>query len=482
MLCRVCPSSSSAETSLPEQPDPPTRGPVDRSVADHWVLCLGVAILTVTLLRFRAGVDADAWLHLRIGRELWAGEWFGSLPDPLVVLADRPYVPTQWLSELVGTAMFDQAGVVGLRLLRLVALLLLLLAIYAGARLTMAPARATGVVLIVGTATAAAWAERPQMAGLALAAVTVTLWGATIQDGRARWQLVPVTWLWAMLHGTWALGLATGGVAIVAAVLVHRRALRLRSLVAVLAACTLVVAATPLGPQLLVEPFAVSASARPGVNEWQAPELSNPLYVLVLVLAAVVVVRALSRRPADLAAALLAASGAGMAAYSVRTVAFGALLLVPAAARAFPSSRRPRLTRREVIPLVVAGVLVAAAPGVVWGAPSAGPLGRSVDGALAALPAGTPVAVDLGVTGWVLHRHPQVRPYRDLRAEVYTAATGAAYEELDKGRAGWRAYADEHDVRVILVVEGEALDRQLVADPTWRVTAGDGTYRLWRRG
>ncbi|PKW27172.1 glycosyltransferase family 39 protein [Phycicoccus duodecadis] len=454
-----------------------------RAVADHWVLSLGVAALTVVLLRFRSEVDVDVWLHLRIGRELRGGQWFGVLPDPLVALADRAYLPTQWLSEVVGSWAVDGAGLVGLRVLRLLALLVMMAALYATARRTMTPARSAGVVLVVAVTTAAAWAERPQVAGLALAAVTVLLWERTLADGRPRWLLVPLTWVWAMVHGTWAVGLAFGALTLVVAAVTRRSSTRWPPVGAVLLACVVVAGATPLGPRLLIEPFAVSSSARAGtgVNEWQTPTLGNPLYVLVLVVGAVVVVRSLRRRPFDAAPVLFALAGAGLAAYSVRTVAFGGLLLVPALMRAFPSGDRRPWTRGESAPLVVAALVMALAPGVVWGGPSAGPLGRPVDTALAALPAGTVAAVDVRVSGWVLAAHPGVRPLRDLRAEVYTAPTAAAYEDFTNARPGWAAYADAHRVAVIVAAVGEPLDRALAGSAGWRVAGADGTYRLWRR-
>ena len=456
--------------------------PFDRALADHWVLALVLSSLTVVLLRLRSAVDVDVWLHLRLGRELRAGEWFGSLPDPLVVLADRAYVPTQWLAEVVGSLAVDAAGLVGLRVLRLVALLLLMAAVYATARRAMTPARATGVVVLVAATTAAAWAERPQVAGLALAAVTVLLWDRTLADGRPRWVLVPIAWVWAMLHGTWALGLGFGALAVLVALLTRRSTLRWRGVLGALAAAVAVTAATPLGPRLLLEPFVVSASARGGVNEWQPPAFTNPLYLVALVVAAVVVLRALSIRPVDPGALLFALAGAGLASYSVRTLAFGALLLVPALVRAFPSARCPSFSRRELAPLVAAAVVVAVAPGVVWGGPSSGPLGSRVDIALAELPRGTVAAVDVRVSGWVLAEHPGLRPLRDLRAEVYTPATAAAYESFTDAEPGWQAYADEHGVEVVVAADGEPLDRALAADPGWVPAADDGTYRLWRRG
>lgn len=470
----------------PEQDAPSRRGsgterPSWRPVADQWVLALGFAALAAVLVRFRQGVDADAWLHLRIGRELLSGRHFGTLPDPMTVLADRAYVPTQWLSEIVGVLVHDVAGVVGWRILRIVALLVTLAAVYATARRWVGPARATGILAVVGLATSAAWAERPQMAGLALAALSVLLWSGTVLDGRPRWSLVPVTWLWAMLHGTWAVGLAFAAVLVVVSAVTRPAGLRRRATLAVFAACVGVVALTPLGPRLLVEPFAVTASARPGVNEWQRPTPDNPVFVLALVAALVVLVRAARRRPVPWGAVLLAVAAAAVVAYSVRTVAFGALLLAPALALAFREDPAPTRTRRELVPLGAAAVVLALVPGVVWGGPSSGPLGPPVDAALSAMPPGTEVAVDVGVSGWVLAAHPGIRPLRDLRAEVYTQPVAEAYEILAKGRQGWQGYADREGVTVVLAVVDERLDREIAADGGWNAVATDGRYRIWRR-
>ena len=100
-------------------------------------------------------------------------------------------------------------------------------------------------------------------------------------------------------------------------------------------ATALVPALTPLGPRLLLEPFAVGVAARSTVNEWRAPSPGNPLLVLVVVLAALVPLRAVRARRVDPTTLLLAVAGVVLAATSVRTIALGALLLVPALARSY---------------------------------------------------------------------------------------------------------------------------------------------------
>ena len=45
-------------------------------------------------------------------------------------------------------------------------------------------------------------------AGLCLFAVVTGAALATVDDGRPRWWVVPLTWVWACTHGTWILGIA----------------------------------------------------------------------------------------------------------------------------------------------------------------------------------------------------------------------------------------------------------------------------------
>ena len=47
---------------------------------------------------------------------------------------------------------------------------------------------------------------RPQVISYLLVAVTVGAWLRTRDDGRLRWWLVPLAWVWAMLHGMWPIG------------------------------------------------------------------------------------------------------------------------------------------------------------------------------------------------------------------------------------------------------------------------------------
>ena len=56
---------------------------------------------------------------------------------------------------------------------------------------------------------------RPQVLSYLLIAVTTAAWLETRRDGKVRWWLVPLAWVWAMVHGMWPVGIIIGLVALV---------------------------------------------------------------------------------------------------------------------------------------------------------------------------------------------------------------------------------------------------------------------------
>ena len=449
-----------------------------------WLLTLGGGVLAALLLRLRQGVDPDLWLHLRLGEQLRDGERFQRVPDPLVVLADQPYSPTQWLSEVVMSMVHDVTGVAGIHVLRALAVVALLTFLQLTAAVYTTPVRAAGVALPALVATAAQWGERPQLAGLVLLAVTTWLWSRARRDTTVPWLVIPLSWVWAMLHGSWVLGAAAGGLFVVAMLLEQpRRERAWAQLVGVVVASVAVAGLTPLGPSLLLEPLAVGAAARGRVNEWAAPGLANPLVLVVVVMGVVVLLRSVRHLRASLPELLIAAAGIALATTAVRTIAFGAVLMVPALAAAFAREVPVGQARERFSPwpLVVTGALLLVVPGVVLGAPSSGPLPASVDAALAQLPTGSVVAVEPASSGWVLWEHPDVQPLRDLRTEVYSAPVAEAYESFYRAEPGWQAYAATHDVAALVLVDGSALDRAVRSDAGWRQVAVEDDHVVWER-
>ncbi len=92
---------------------------------------------------------------------------------------------------------------------------------------------------------------RPQTLSFLLVAVTAAAWMRTREDGRLRWWLVPLTWVWAMVHGMWPVGIALGVVAVAGLALDRVRTrdqLGKALLVPVLSAVA--AGLTPVGPAL----------------------------------------------------------------------------------------------------------------------------------------------------------------------------------------------------------------------------------------
>ncbi len=463
--------------------------------------CAG--LVTGLLLRVRERPDVDLWLHLRIGDLLRAGERFGPGPDPLASLADREYVPSQWLSQVAMSALHQTAGMTGIQVVRLLLVLALGAAVLFGCRATSAPAPALFATAVTMFAASASWGERPQLAGMLLLAVTVALWWRASNHGGAPWAVIPLTWLWAMLHGSWLLGVAVGLALLVGGVLDGCWRGRTVVRVAVVPALSVGVALlTPLGGDALLEPFRVSSVARLTANEWQTPTVDNPLLLVVLascVLSLLGLVRATHRRWTG---ALTVVVAAAMAIWMVRTIAVGAIVLAPVLAHGLALLRsgpaRPGGTQLDAAPR--SGAHTTTRPSREWPAWALAaalllglggshlattafgpPVTRGVSDALAAQPSDAVLAVDGRAVAWVQWAHRDRRPLRDLRAEVYSVPAATAYEDFQEARPGWQTYARVRGITVVLADRRRPLDPALAGEPSWLVAAEDTDFRLWVR-
>jgi hypothetical protein len=163
-----------------------------------------VALLSACFICTHARVDPDLWGHLRFGLDAVAS---GQLPitDPYSFTQDVAWINHEWLSEVALAIAYRAGGVLGIVLLKAVAL--------AGAFLVLAnltkgiDERRRWWLLaagIIGVAPAA-FTMRPQI--WTLLAIPL-LWYAL----NRRWLLaVPILFaLWANLHGGWIVGMGVG--------------------------------------------------------------------------------------------------------------------------------------------------------------------------------------------------------------------------------------------------------------------------------
>lgn len=428
--------------------------------------------------------DPDIFWHLRMGAYVLAEHTVRG-PDPFSSFADQPLVLHEWPLEVVFTGVERVAGFAGLVVLQALLPVLLLLALHGLARRVAPPLVAAPVAVLAWIGTSGTFALRPQLVSFALLALALGAWLATARDDRARWWLVPLTWVWAALHGLWVTGPAVGGLVLLGMLLDDpARWRRLLRPALVLLASVAVAGLTPLGPSLILKPFTQASAYAGFVTEWTTPTLTDPFSLATVGLLVVAVVgwaRHWVRPTWPELLLWLAALGAAL--LYARTVAVGAVIVVPLAARALASrlpEREPLLRRREVGVLAAGAValLVVAsllAPRVTG---HEAPYPTRLDAALDALPAGTRVLNTYEVGGWLLWRHVGLSPYADGRTDPYSPAHLRRYADLVAARPGWAEHLREDRVQAVLVGSGTPLVRALSTDPGWRTVGSDAGYTL----
>lgn len=457
------------------------------------VLALTSALSVALVLGLRPFAEPDLWWHLRVGEHIRAtGQLAG--PDPWAVFADRDYVATQWLPEIVAALAYDVAGLGGILFLRSSAIVILALLTHIMCRKVAGPLVSASVTVLTLLASTASFNPRPQLLSFLFFAITVAAWRRTTQDHRPRWWLAPMFWLWGCCHGLWVFGLVLSAVSLLAMV-IDRRTLASPSVVRQLALlcflCTAAVALTPLGPRLLLTPLEVAGNASWVADEWQRTPFAAPASKvaagMVLAAAAALLIR---RSPPPLwqYAHLVLACIFLVAMW--RLVPLAVILIAPLLASSLSAlprvpGRRECRTDPVARAIAVAGVLLAA--GVV----SLGPVGAAsseypsdlteVDTVLDCQPAGEIVFNDFGLSGWLLWRHPQLAPVVDIRAEIYARDYLKRFYVADGVRPGWQTVVEESGARIALLQPEAPLARALLSESGWVAVATSPGGVLLRR-
>jgi hypothetical protein len=385
--------------------------------------------------------NTDTYFHLRFGWEFLHG-WSLRHPGSVSTFATRPWLPTQWLPEVVMAKFEEWFGLAGVAWLFGLQLIALALALYVIARRWVSPLTSGLLVVVALLAASTGLSMRPQIWSFFLVAVTAAAWFRTREDGRLRWWLIPLTWVWAMVHGMWPLGIGIGLVAVVGMAIDHApgrpstgRALLVPGLSALAAALT------PVGPQLYGAVLVVG-SRKNYFSEWSTPDFTQRSVVLLcafLAVTTVVMARQGRRSWFDLAFLLVAA---GCAVWSWRTVPVSAMLLVPLAAHEIGSARsvRPqRVPRVERVLLAVAGVVALVALAVVVPHTSDEPPAQPswVDPALSSLPAGTKVYGSWDWGGYLMWRYPQLDLLMHGYGDTFTDAELQRNTDIEGLAPGW---------------------------------------------
>ncbi|KRB43856.1 MULTISPECIES: hypothetical protein [unclassified Terrabacter] len=428
--------------------------------------------------------DPDAFWHIVAGEHLLGTGQF-VLEDPLGAATEKIWILNQWLPEVLMHWAHTAYGLPGVAWLLCLTSLLVGLSVYAACR-RRSSALVTALVLAVAfVALSGSLSPRPQLVTFALAAITTSTWLLTREDGRARWWLVPLTWLWACSHGMWFVGPVIGGVVVVGMLLERRVTLRHAARLAVVPALSVAVAAlTPVGPRLFSSPFQVSGVTAM-ISEWQPPGLTDPGLVAALLLVAVVVVDQVVRGRGEWTVALLTVLALALAVTWSRTTGLAAVVLAPLAALAIQRLTRQQVSgvpRRERVAVLVSGavslVLAGALAPAAAASPGIGPNG--LDAALARLPAGTVVCNDQADGGWLMLQHPGLRATMDTRVELYSVERIRAYLGFIAAEPGWQSYPEQVGCTYAALPADAAVVSAMRATGVWQLVEQAGGYALLR--
>jgi len=451
------------------------------------IMAIGVTPLALAALLLRPVTDPDTFWHLHTGRYLWS-TWQFTGPDPWSRFSSRPFVLHEWLPQLVYAGVVHVGGMGALAWLEAICGAALAVLIYACCRRLSSALPAACIAGLAWLGASGSLAARPQLVSYVLLCITTTAWLSTAKDGRSRWWLVPLTWVWACSHGLWIAGPIAGG-AVVLGMLLDRRVplRRLGHLALIPVLGVLSATLTPVGPRLLTLPFQVSGYAK-YVDEWRPATLADPFFVATLALAATcVLVWCRNRtRVSFVHLAVLALALAWTLLYA-RTVALGAMMLAPLAALTLDlllpgGVSRPRISTRAERSTLVTGLAVAAivtallVPGRAQGVGTLVPGG--LDPELRALPAGTVVYNQYVTGGWLMLTYPELHPVVDERTEVYSVRYLDAYFASLQVKRGWEETFRQSRATAAVLPENSPLAFALTEQWRWRTVGHDRGFVL----
>jgi hypothetical protein len=426
--------------------------------------------------------NTDTYFHLRFGQEFLSG-WSLRHPGSVSTFATRPWVPTQWLPEIVMARAEDWLGLAGLAWLSGLMEIALFAALYVAARRRSDPFVSIALTGLSLFAMQTGLSMRPQVLSYLLVAVVTTAWLGTRQDGRIRWWLIPVTWLWGMLHGMWPVAPLIGVVAVAGLALDRApRRLVLRAL-AVPVASAVAAGLTPVGPALYTAVLALGSRSSFFV-EWDPPDYTTGPSMTLALLLALTATAMWKRAHNSWTEILLLLVAGGFAVYSLRTVPVAAAMVVPLGAGPLQDllARRTPVGRGERTVVAASSVLALAVLAVVVPHTAADPPAQPawLDPALRRLPPGTKVLDDWSWGGYYMWAYPQLDLLMHGYGDTFTTAELTRNNGMLALDAGWDSDLRGTSARVAVLRTYSRLAYALTEAEHWRVVHTSNTVVMLR--
>lgn len=446
--------------------------PLESRLLSRGGLSLMVGLLAVLTLYVATPLtNTDTFFHLRFGNEFLDG-WKPWNPGQVTTAGTADWVPTSWLSEIMMAVAERVWGLAGVAWLFGLSVLLYALALYRACRRVTPAAVAAILTMLAILGSSQFLSARPQVWSYLFVVLTVDAWLRTARDGKPRWWLVPATWVWAMLHGMWPIGIAIGFAAVCGLVLdgaTRRQTLRF-ALIPI--GSLLVGGLTPVGPALYGAVFAVGARKQ-FFTEWASPDFSTPVPALVAGMFALLLVVGLRRSSSPWVIVALSIVCLGALLYSARTTPVAAAMTAPLVALAIgpviPQARPFDSAERRVV-LGVSAVLLVVLAGLV-GLRSAEPpaVPSWLGSEMVSMPPGSVVVAEDFIGGPLMWMYPDIDFAFSGYGDVYTIDELEAKVDLFRLNPDWPTVLQSLGARTALLPPDSRLAIALEDQLDWRV-------------
>ncbi len=463
--------------------------------------------------------DGDPGRHLTVGKHIVESR---SIPDRDIfshTMAGQPFVPYEWLSEVLSALSYQAAGPAGPVLLHGALIAATFAVVFAHIRTRGSGGlMALAVSLLAMVVSAIHWLARPHVftfLGTAVFWSVLDLWRSGKLSARWLWILPGAMLFWSNIHGGFLVGLILLGAFIGAELLgivsgneSAMRWGRLRVLGPVAVATLVAGAITPVGGSLFVHVTGYLGKRLlvDRTIEYMSPNFHDAAMLpFMLMLVATVAALAWSARRPGLTEGLVVLVFVAFALYAGRNIPLFAIIAAPVLAsqiealpsvggrvaeviRAWARVRNSRIERMEqslgghVWP--IAALIGATLVGVVqWQGGEPAPLGERFDPRLQPVEAVAHLRThpqtgngfnELGWGGYVLHGlWPWQRVFIDGQTDFYGEPLVREYLQVVELRPGWQQILDKYSVRWVLYGSDSSLVQTLTATPGWRVEYRD---------
>lgn len=484
----------------PPRPPPTTDAPAVMPHRRGFVPGLD-ALFTLVFALFGWGVgierlsDNSFFWHLRAGGVILdRGIPFGDVFS--YTASGHRWVAQSWLAETLYAVLERTAGAFGIRVLGgLVGMAITVLAYRLALHLAVDRVRAALVTVAALAGLYTLWSERPLLLGVLF--LVGLLW---VVEAPGSWvgrhplvALPAIFWLWANVHGTFALGFVYLGLHLLGRWLEGRRPWegRERTLLAGMAIAFVACFLNPYGASLVTFPLDLlrRGDALRGVIEWSSPDFHSArglAFALWIAVFAVVLSRA-PRGRVSVRDLVVTIPFLLLGLWALRNVAIAPLVGLPVAARAVAADRRPEeparpigwvLTALVVGVMLLLGVRAAGQPDFAFDAyPARAMAAVERDGLL-----GRRLLVDDADAGFVILRYwPAQRVFTDDRFDMYPMSVIRDFRIVNSGSPGWSRILRDRGIEVVVWERGRVLSQLLLERDDWRVAHRDADYLVFER-